>query len=95
MDACASAHDWAREWSPCGPTERRLAPQVVRPDRKHPQHDGNGAEAICAAVSRPNRRVVPVKSVAQQAVLAVHRARALLMGHCTALVHQMRGWLAA
>jgi transposase len=94
IEACASAPYWARELSPFGHTVRLIAPQFVRPYRKHPKHDGNDAEAICEAVSRPNMRFVPVKSVAQQAVLTVHRAREPLVGDRTALVNQMRGLLA-
>jgi transposase len=95
MEACASAHYGARELSQFGHTVRLIAPQFVRPYRKNPKNDGNDAEAICEAVSRPNMRFVPVNSVAQPAVLAVHRARELLVGDRTALVHQMRGLLAA
>jgi transposase len=73
---------------------RLIAPQFVRPYRKNPKNDGNDAEAICEAVSRPNMRFVPVKSVAQQAVLTVHRARELLVRDRTALVNQVRGLLA-
>jgi transposase len=94
MEACASAHYWARELAQFGHTVRLIAPQFVRPYRKSPKNDGNDAEAICEAVSRPNMRFVPVKSVAQQAILAVHRARELLVGDRTALVNQMRGLLA-
>jgi transposase len=94
MEACASAHYGARELSQLGHTVRLIAPQFVRPYRKNPKNDGNDAEAICEAVSRPNMRFVPVKSVAQQAVLTVHRARELLVGNRTALVNQMRGLLA-
>jgi transposase len=94
MEACASAHYWARELLQFGHTVRLIAPQFVRPYRKNPKNDGNDAEAICEAVSRPNMRFVPVKSVAQQAVLTVHRARALLVGNRTALVNQIRGLLA-
>jgi transposase len=90
----ASAHYWARELSQFGHTVRLIAPQFVRPYRKNPKNDGNDAEAICEAVSRPNMRFVPVKSVAQQAVLTVHQARELLVGDRTALVNQIRGLLA-
>jgi transposase len=93
MEACASAHHWAREFSQFGHTVRLMAPQFVRPYRKNPKNDGNDAEAICEAVSRPNMRFVPVKSAAQQAVLMVHRARELLVGDRTALANQIRGLL--
>jgi transposase len=94
MEAGASAHSWAREWERLGPTVRLLAPQFVPPYRQHPTNDGNEADAICAAVSRPTRRFVPLNSVAHQAVLTVHRARTRLVAERTALVQQMRGFLA-
>jgi transposase len=94
IEACASAHYWAREWSQFGHTVRLIAPQFVRPYRKNPKNDRNDAEAICEAVSRPNMRFVPMNSGAQQAVLTVHRARELLVGDRTALVNQIRGLLA-
>jgi transposase len=68
MEAWARAHYWARAFSQLGPTVRLLAPQVVRPSRKNPKHEGHDAEAICEAGSRPTMRVVPAKAVAQQAV---------------------------
>jgi transposase len=94
MEACASAHYWARELGQLGHTVRLMAPQFVQPYRKNPKNDGNDAEAICEAVSRPTRRFVPIKSVEQQAVLTVHRARELLVGNRTALANQIRGLLA-
>jgi transposase len=94
MEACASAHYWARALGQLGHTVRLMAPQFVQPYRKNPKNDGNDAEAICEAVSRPTMRFVPIKSVEQQAVLTVHRARELLVGNRTALANQMRGLLA-
>jgi transposase len=94
MEACGSAHYWGRELQALGHTVRLMAPQFVRPYRKNEKNDGNDAEAICEAVGRPNMRFVPLKSVEQQAVLAIHGARALLVGSRTALVNQMRGLLA-
>jgi transposase len=94
LEAWATAHYWARELMQLGHDVRLMAPQFVRPYRKPPKNDGNDAEAISEAVSRPTMRCVPVKSVAQQAVLTVHRARELLVRERTTLVHQRRGLLA-
>lgn len=94
MEACGSAHYWGRELQALGHTVRLMAPQFVRPYRKNEKNDSNDAEAICEAVARPNMRFVPLKSVEQQAVLAIHAARALLVGSRTALANQMRGLLA-
>lgn len=94
MEACASAHHWARELKALGHEVRLMAPQFVHPYRKGGKNDGNDAEAICEALSRPNMRFVAVKSVEQQAVLTLHRARELLVRERTALVNQVRGLLA-
>jgi transposase len=91
MEACATAHYWARELTKLGHEVRLMAPQFVRPYRKNPKNDRKDAEASCEAVSRPTMRFVPVKAVAQQAVLTIHRARALRVRDRTALVNQMRG----
>jgi transposase len=94
MEACGSAHYWARELAQLGHEVRLMAPQFVAPYRKEQKNDGNDAEAICEAVARPSMRFVPVKTVEQQAVLTVHRARQLLVGERTALVNHVRGLLA-
>lgn len=94
LEACGSAHYWARELRALGHDVRLMAPQFVRPYRKNDKNDGNDAEAICEAVGRPQMRFVPVKDVEQQAVLTVHRARQLLIAERTALVNQSRGLLA-
>jgi transposase len=94
LEACGSAHYWARELRALGHDVRLMAPQFVRPYRKNDKNDGNDAEAICEAVGRPHMRFVPIKDVTQQAVLTVHRARQLLIGERTALVNQSRGLLA-
>jgi transposase len=94
MEACGSAHYWARELRALGHDVRLMAPQFVAPYRKNDKNDGNDAEAICEAVGRPHMRFVPVKDIEQQAVLTVHRARQLLVAERTALVNQTRGLLA-
>ena len=93
LEACAGAHYWARELQALGHTVRIMAPQFVMPYRKNEKTDANDAEAICEAVSRRNMRFVPMKSVEQQAVLTVHRARQLLVQERTALSNQVRGLL--
>ncbi len=93
MEACGSAHYWARELVKLGHEPRLMAPQFVAPYRKSQKNDGNDAEAICEAVGRPSMRFVAVKDAAQQAVLTVHRARALLVSERTALVNHIRGLL--
>jgi transposase len=93
MEACGSAHYWARALSKLGHTVKLMAPQFVIPYRKRGKNDANDAEAICEAVGRPNMHFVAVKTEEQQAVLMVHRARSLVVTNRTALVNQIRGLL--
>ena len=94
MEACGSAHDWARKLTALGHEVRLMAPQFVKPYVKSNKNDANDAEAICEAVSRPNMRFVQIKSVAQQDIQALHRVRSELVRHRTAKVNQIRGLLA-
>ena len=94
MEACGSAHYWARKFSEFGHTVRLMAPQFVKAYVKTNKSDRNDAEAICEAVGRPNMRFVPVKTAPMQAVLAVHRARQGFVRARTAQANQIRGLLA-
>jgi transposase len=94
LEACGSAHYWARELGGLGHDARLMAGQFVKPYRKNGKNDANDAEAICEAVGRPTMRFVPVKDVEQQAVLMLHRARNLVVANRTAQVNQIRGLLA-
>ena len=76
MEACGSAHHWARKLESFGHSVQLMAPQFVKPYVKTNKNDAADAEAICEAVSRPNMRFVPIKYGEQQAVLALHRALA-------------------
>jgi len=93
MEACGSAHYWARKLQGFGHTVRLMAPQFVKPYVKTNKHDAADAEAICEAVTRPSMRFVPVKNVDQQAVLALHQARQGLVKARTAQANQIRGLL--
>ncbi len=94
MEACGSAHYWARKLSELGHTVRLMAPQFVKPYVKTNKSDRNDAEAICEAVGRPNMRFVAVKTAPMQAVLALHRARQGFVKARTAQANQIRGLLA-
>jgi len=94
MEACGSAHYWARKLSEFGHTVRLMAPQFVKPYVKTNKSDRNDAEAICEAVGRPNMCFVPVKTAEAQAVLALHRARQGFVKARTAQANQIRGLLA-
>jgi len=93
MEACASAHHWARQLVKLGHQVKLMAPQFVKPYVKTNKNDAADAEAICEAVSRPNMRFVSIKSGEQQAVLALHRARAGFVKARTAQANQIRGLL--
>jgi transposase len=93
MEACGSAHHWARKLEKLGHTVKLMAPQFVKPYVKTNKNDAADAEAICEAVSRPNMRFVPIKNGEQQAVLALHRARQGFVRARTAQGNQIRGLL--
>jgi transposase len=94
LEACSGAHEWARRFSAFGHTVKLMAPKFVAPYRKSGKNDGNDAEAICEAVSRPSMRFVPVKSAQQQAILTLHRVRLGFVEERTATINRMRGLLA-
>ena len=94
MEACCSAHYWARQLQKLGHTVKLMAPQFVKPYVKTNKNDVADAEAICEAVSRPTMRFVPMKNGEQQAVLALHRARQGFVRARTAQANQIRGLLA-
>jgi transposase len=93
MEACASAHHWARKLQALGHEVQLIAPQFVKPYVKSNKNDAADAEAICEAVSRPSMRFVPIKNVEQQSVLALHRARQAFVKARTAQANQIRGLL--
>ncbi|MBV8770661.1 MAG: IS110 family transposase [Hyphomicrobiales bacterium] len=94
IEACGTAHHWAREIAALGHEVRLLPPAYVKPYVKRGKTDAADAEAICEAVTRPTMRAVPVKSAEQQAVLTLHRTRDLLVRQRTMLVNALRGHMA-
>jgi transposase len=93
MEACSGAHEWGRRFQQHGHTVKLMAPKFVAPYRKSDKNDGNDAEAVCEAVTRPNMRFVPVKSTEQQALLALHRVRQGFVVERTAVINRLRGVL--
>jgi transposase len=93
MEACGSAHHWARTLRRLGHDARLMSPQFVKPYVKTNKNDVADAEAICEAVARPNMRFVPVKSIEQQAVLSLHRVRQGFVKARTAQANQIRSLL--
>jgi transposase len=95
MEACASAHYWARHLASMGHEVRLLPPAMVKPYVKRgKKNDAADAAAICEAVTRPHMRFVPVKSAEQQAVLLLHRTRDLLIRQRTMLINALRAHMA-
>jgi transposase len=94
MEACGSAHYWARQIAKLGHEVRLVPPAYVKPYVKRGKTDRIDAEAICEAASRPGMRFVPVKTVEQQSLTTLHRSRELLIKTRTMLVNALRAHLA-
>jgi transposase len=93
MEACGGAHDWARRFRALGHEVRLLAPQYVTPFRRGQKNDPHDALALTEAGQRPQIPTVPVKTIEQQDLQALHRVRERLVKHRTALANQIRGLL--
>ena len=92
MEACGAAHHWARALTGLGHEVKLIAPEAVRPFvKKGKKNDAADAAGICEAAFRPGVRFVPVKSLEQQGILALHAARSLLVKQQTMLANAMRG----
>jgi transposase len=91
MEACATAHFWARELAKFGHEVRLMPPSYVKAYLRRQKNDAADAEAICEAVTRPTMRFVAVKSAERQSVLALHRTRELLVRQRTMLINAIRG----
>jgi len=94
MEACASAHYWGRRFLATGHQIRLINPRFVKPFVKGSKNDAADAEAIYEAALRPTMRFVPVKSIEQQDLQSLHRARERVVCARTALINHMRGLLA-
>jgi len=95
MEACASAHYWAREIAALGHEVRLIPPRRVKAYVKWgKKNDATDAEAICEAVTRPSMQFVPIKTVEQQSALMLHRVRKLLVEQRTKLENALRAQLA-
>ncbi|MCB1993720.1 MAG: IS110 family transposase [Geminicoccaceae bacterium] len=94
MEACGSAHYWAREIGALGHRVRLVAPAYVKPFVKRQKNDAADAEAIVEAAQRPTMRFVAVKSAEQQASAMVFKTRDLLVRQRTSLVNALRAHMA-
>jgi len=93
MEACGGSHYWARKFIAMGHDVKLMNPKFVKAYVKSNKNDAIDAEAICEAVQRPNMRFVPVKSIEQQDIQAIHRLREQTIKNRTALGNQIRGLL--
>lgn len=93
IEACTGAFDWARRFEALGHQVKIISPQYVKPFVRRQKNDGNDAEAICTAARQPHIPLVPKKTIEQQDIQALHRARQRMVNHRTAVVSQIRGLL--
>jgi transposase len=93
MEACCGAHHLGRAFGAQGHEVRLMSPEYVRPYVKAQKNDDRDAETIAEAATRPTMRFVPVMSVAQSDVQALHRARERLVAERTALINHLRALL--
>jgi transposase len=93
MEACGSAHYWAREIAKLGHTVKLMPPKYVKAYVKRGKTDAGDAAAICEAVTRPSMSFVPVKGLEQQGLSMLHSARSQLIGQRTQLINGVRGHL--
>jgi transposase len=94
IEACSSAHHWARALIAIGHRVKLIPPAYVKPYVRRNKNDAVDAEAICEAVGRPNMRFVAVRQIENQAELMRHRTRELLAGNRTRMLNALRGHLA-
>ena len=94
MEACATAHHWARQLIGFGHEVRLMPPHYVKPYVKRGKNDAADAAAIGEAVTRPTMRFVSVKGMEQQSVLMLHRTRELLVRQRTMVIIAIRAHMA-
>lgn len=94
IEACGSAHHWARFLGSLGHEVKLIAPQLAKPYVKRGKNDAADAEALCEAMSRPTMRFVPIKSTEQQAALMLVGMRTRLIQKRTQLANTIRGFAA-
>ena len=90
VEACTGAFNWARKFEALGHQVKIISPQYVKPFVRRQKNDGNDAEAICTAARQLHIPFVPKKTIPQQDIQALHRARQRMVNHRTAVVPDPR-----
>jgi transposase len=91
LEACAGSHHWGRTFGAMGHQMKLIPPQHVKPFVKRSKNDRNDAEAISEAAARPSMRIVPVKTVDEQAAAIIVKHREMLVGQRTQAINALRG----
>ncbi len=94
MEACSSAHYWARKFRSLGHEAKLINAKFIKPYVKANKNDAHDAQAIAEAASRSHMRFIPIKTIEQQDIQGLHRIRSRLVHNRTGLVNQIRGLLA-
>jgi Transposase len=94
LQACGSAHHWARELIKLGHDVRIMPAAYVKPYGRRQKNDSADAAGICEAVTRPSMRFVGVRTLENQAALMHHKTREMLVAQRTQLINALRGHLA-
>ena len=94
IEACGTAHYWARELTALGHTVKLLVPRDVKGYLRRGKTDAADAEAICEAVTRERHKGVPIKTIEQQSELLAHKIRASLIDQRTETMNRLRSHLA-
>jgi transposase len=93
MEACAGSHHLSRQLLALGHDVKLIPAQFVKPFRKSHKNDFQDAEAVAEAVQRPTMRFVPIKTIEQLDLQALHRVRSRLISQRTGAINQIRAFL--
>lgn len=93
LEACGSAHHWARQLEPFGHSVRLLPPHDVRPYVRRNKTDRTDAKGLLEANRNDEIHPVPVKTIEHQAIASLHRLRSTWLATRTARLNTLRGLL--
>jgi transposase len=93
LEACGTAHYWGRQLEGLGHRVLLLPPHAIRPYVSRNKTDRTDAKALLEAHRNEEIHPVPVKSIAQQGLAALHRLRSAWVADRTARINLLRGIL--